>query len=98
VLYHFLNLEPVQDILEDRIKNKLSTNTSLKKIFESAGWNLPDRLFFRFTFNDALPEFSKKMNNKITQASGFKKRFISIPYDKLMNSLVSDEGFRCSFV
>lgn len=97
MLYHFLKLEPVQDILEDRIQNKLSTNTSLKKIFESAGWNLPDRLFLRFTFNDALPEFSKKMNIKITQRMGFKKRFISIPYDKLMNSLTS-EGFKCSFV
>lgn len=97
ILYHFLNLEPVQDILEDRIKNKLSTNTSLKKIFESAGWSLPDRLFLRFTFNDALPEFSKKMNNRIIQKMGFKKRFISIPYDKLMNSLTS-EGYRCSFI
>lgn len=97
ILYHFLKLEPVQDILEGRIPNKLSTNTSLKKIFESAGWKVPDRLFLRFTFNDALPEFSKKMNNKITQQLGFKKRYISIPYDKLMNSL-SNEGFRCSFV
>jgi hypothetical protein len=97
ILYQFFQLDTVRDILDDNIKNKLSTNTSLRKIFIDAGWRLPERLFMRYTFNDALPEFSKKMNYMITKKMGFKKTIVSIPCDKLLQGLQSDEGYQCSF-
>lgn len=97
ILYQFLKLPVVQDIIEDRIKNKLSTNTSLKRIFNDAGWNLPDRHFLRFSFTDVLPEFTKRMNAKIILETGYKKRLITIPCNKLIDCL-ENEGYKCSFV
>lgn len=97
ILYQFLKLPVVSDILEDRLKNKLSTDTSLRKIFEGAGWKIPERLFLRHTFTDSLPEFSKKMNAKIIQETGYKKRFITIPYNDLLQS-VCGEGYQCKYI
>jgi len=46
VLMSFMKLPIVEDIINDRIKNKLSTLTSMKKIFLSGGFDLLDRPFF----------------------------------------------------
>ena len=97
IMYHFLDLPTVKDLVAEVIPHKLTTNTSLKQIFEDAGWKLPERLSLRYTYSDALPEFSRKMNRRIIQKMGFKKRHITIPYDKLLKSLIG-ESYRCSFV
>ncbi len=97
IIYQFFNLPTVKNIVSDGIPHKLTTNTSLKQIFEEAGWDLPERLSLRYTYSDALPEFSRLMNRRITQKTGFKKRYITIPYDKLLKSLTG-ESYRCSFV
>lgn len=97
LLQSFTNNSVVQDIFNDRIKNKLSTNTSIKRILASESFELPDRMFHRFTFGDFLPEFSKKLNMQITRKQGYKRRIITIPQEQLNASLMKG-GLSCSFI
>lgn len=97
VLYSFMKIPMVEDIMTDKIKNKLSTTTSIKKIFESAGYQLPNKPYYHISFLELLPEFNRKISSVIVNNSGLKKRNLTIKYNDLYKSLDS-EGMNCSFI